>query len=42
MTRTLRTIAHIYRQDPRDFWTCLAVVPAAVVFWTALFWIVAG
>jgi len=42
MTRTLSLIARTYRQDPRDFWTCLAVVPAAVVFCTALFWIVAG
>lgn len=42
MTRTLRTIAHIYRQDPRDFWTWVFLAPAAVAFGTALFWIVAG
>ena len=23
---TLRTIAHIYRQDPRDFWTIAAAL----------------
>lgn len=42
MKHTLSQIAHTYRSNPRDFWQCTAVVPVAIAFWTALFWIVAG